>query len=70
MALNSRIQTYQILTNDDEVCIPSISSILIAVSNLGKFPAKIKLSDGFCHSLFNISLPVAPQISGLLSQSL
>ena len=30
-ALNSQIQTYQILTNDDEVCIPSISSILIAV---------------------------------------
>ena len=27
------IQTYQILTNDDEVCIPSVSSIhLIAVN--------------------------------------
>ena len=24
-------QTYQILTNDDKVCIPSLSSILIAV---------------------------------------
>ena len=24
-------QTYQILTNDDEVCIPSLSSILMAV---------------------------------------
>ena len=24
LALNSGIQTYQILTNDDEVCIPSI----------------------------------------------
>ena len=32
MALNSWIQTYQILTNDD--CIPSLSSILIAVSNV------------------------------------
>ena len=32
MALNSGIQTYQILTNDDEICIPSLSSILIAVS--------------------------------------
>ena len=26
------IQTYQILTNDDEVCIPSLSSILLAVT--------------------------------------
>ena len=25
------IQAYQILTNDDEVCIPSLSSILLAV---------------------------------------
>ena len=33
MALNSGIQTYQILTNDDEVCIPSLSSILLAVLN-------------------------------------
>ena len=32
MALNSGIQTYQILTNDDEVCIPSLSSILLAVT--------------------------------------
>ena len=32
MALNSGIQTYQILTNDDEVCIPCLSSILLAVS--------------------------------------
>ena len=31
MALNSGIQTYQILTNDDEVCIPSPPSILLAV---------------------------------------
>ena len=30
-ALNSGIQTYQILTNDDEVCIPSLSNILVAV---------------------------------------
>ena len=28
---NSGIQTYQILTNNDEVCIPSLSSILLAV---------------------------------------
>ena len=32
MALKTEIQTYQILTNDDEVCIPSLSSILLAVS--------------------------------------
>ena len=25
------IQTYQILTNDDEVCIPSLSGIFLAV---------------------------------------
>ena len=31
LALNSGIQTYQILTNDNEVCIPSLSSILLAV---------------------------------------
>ena len=31
MPLNSQIQTYQILTNDDEACIPSLSSILLAV---------------------------------------
>ena len=31
MSLHSAIQTYQILTNDDDVCIPSLSSILLAV---------------------------------------
>ena len=38
MALNSGIQTYQILTNYDEVSIPSLSSILLAVHSMaGKF---------------------------------
>ena len=39
LALNSGIQTYQILTNDDEVCIPSLSSILLAVkiASLSKY---------------------------------
>ena len=39
LALNSGIQTCQILTNDDEVCIPSLSSILIAVRDetIGNF---------------------------------
>ena len=32
LALKLGIQTYQILTNDDEVCIPSLSSILLAVT--------------------------------------
>ena len=32
MALNSGLQTNQILTNDDEVCIPLHSSILLAVT--------------------------------------
>ena len=31
MALNSGIQTYQNLTNGDEVCIPSLSRIFLAV---------------------------------------
>ena len=34
LALNSGIQNYQILTNDDEVCIPRLSSILLAVLGL------------------------------------
>ena len=34
LALTLGIQTYQILTNDDEVCIPSISSILLAVQGI------------------------------------
>ena len=31
MALKSGKQTYQILTNDDEVCIPSLFSVFLAV---------------------------------------
>ena len=31
LALDLGIQTNQILTNDDEFCIPSLSSILLAV---------------------------------------
>ena len=37
LALNSGIQAYQILTNDDEVCVPSLSSILLAVNYIGVF---------------------------------
>ena len=32
LALNSGIQTSQILTTNDEVCIPSLSSILLDLS--------------------------------------
>ena len=32
LALNSGIQTYHIFRNDDEVCIPSLFSILLAVN--------------------------------------
>ena len=31
VALKLRLQMYQILTKDDEVCIPILSSILLAV---------------------------------------
>ena len=34
LALKLEIQTYQILTNDDEFCIPSLSSIVLAVLRL------------------------------------
>ena len=36
LALNSGIQTYQIVTNDDKVCTPSLSSILLPL-NLDDF---------------------------------
>ena len=37
LALNSEIQTNQILTNDDIVCIPRLSSILLAAQNKYEF---------------------------------
>ena len=36
MALNTGIQTNQILTTDDEVCISHLSSILLAILVLSK----------------------------------
>ena len=36
ISINKIIQTYQILTKNDEVCIPSHSSILLAVLILTK----------------------------------
>ena len=43
------MQTYQILTNDDEVCIPSLSSILLAESYLYPklYSDKIWIKSGF-----------------------
>jgi hypothetical protein len=43
LALNSGIQTYQILTNNDEVCIPSLSSILLAAYKI----ASLGVNDGW-----------------------
>ena len=42
-------QTYQILTNDDEVCIPSLSSILLAV-----FHATTCTSVNYCLVLLQV----------------
>ena len=51
MALNSGItnktsrpSAYQILTNDDEVCIPSLSSILLAVLGFRNMQEKLENS--------------------------
>ena len=43
LASNSGIQTDQILSNDDEVCIPSLSSILLALKAEKYFMAKVNL---------------------------
>ena len=39
------IQTYQILTSDDEVCIPSLSSILLAVVVIYLIPSWLILAE-------------------------
>ena len=46
LALNSGIQTYQILTNDDEVSIPSLSSIFLSVISLVIY---INIPTGYTH---------------------
>ena len=53
LALNSGIQTYQILTNDDEVCIPSLSSILLALMHIFCH----QIGNGYCDSTHFLSLP-------------
>ena len=48
MALKLGIQTYQILANDDEVCILSLSSIFLAVNTI--------LRDFACHLIAKFNL--------------
>ena len=48
LTLNSGIQTYQILTNDDEVSIPSISSILLAVLHLVLITLLVYANNMYC----------------------
>ena len=38
LALNSGKQTNQILSNDDEVCIPRLSSVFLAVPQMRESP--------------------------------
>ena len=57
MALNLGIQTYQILTNDDEVCILSFSSVLLAVTLfLFCFPLNLTLKIHLLLAFFRIIL--------------
>ena len=49
MALKLGIQIYQILTNDDEVCIPSLSSILLAVHFNFLFQEKWHITQEISH---------------------
>ena len=50
MALNLGIQTDQILTNDDEVCIPSHNSVLLAVHR------EISYIIGSFHNFLHVSV--------------
>ena len=61
LALKLGIQTYQILSNNDEVCIPSLSSILVAVPIIitnfrGKISSQNNVQD-------NMSILCIPAIS-------
>ena len=52
LALNSGIQTYQILTNNDEVCIPSLSSIILAEPSKNIYGTFLELGRGICSRFF------------------
>ena len=54
LALDSGIQTNQILTNDVEVCIPRLSSIILAVLlYLSDIYCKLRLHQKLNSSFFN-----------------
>ena len=44
----TNIQEYQILTNNDEVCVPSLSSILLAVYEM----PEVLADEVFCNVFF------------------
>ena len=59
--LNSGVQTNQILTNDDKVCIPRLSSIFLAV--IRKNSRRLEGED-FSFILANIWTPLLPNSYG------
>ena len=61
MAFNSRIQTYQILTNNDEVCIPSLSTILIAVTETKSSMTILRISQFYYTCTWNKNNSFPPQ---------
>ena len=69
LALNSGIQTDQILTNDDEVCIPSLSSILLDVQHrlivntkIARNPYVLAISYFFYHGIVQASRVLSRQL--------
>ena len=67
MALKLGIQTYQILTNEDEVCIPSLSSILLDVNDTYTFGNKISMENSNIDSNHSIVDGVARPASILVT---
>ena len=68
MALKLGIETYQILTNDDEVCIPSLSSIILAVTTVLlsqlKLCQRVVLQESFfIANILQATLPVSSLVS-------
>ena len=51
LALNSGIQTYQILTNDDEVCIPSLP---IRITTMFGAASSIDMFANFCQEIMAV----------------
>ena len=58
MALNSGIQTNRILTHDSEVCIPRLSSILLAVPQGAKILARSLILRGQLGLFFMLPLKI------------